>query len=147
MQINYPPPQFNTKVVKGQRYIFCSLRKRWLLLTPEEWVRQNFAAYLMQVLHYPQAMIAAEKGLIVNGLKKRFDLLVYDAAHKPWLLVECKEEGVPLTEAVLQQALRYNLVAPVPFIVITNGKETMGWRRSVEGLSMLNALPEWGDSL
>lgn len=147
MQINYPPPQFTTRVVKEQQYLFCPLRKRWLLLTPEEWVRQNFVAYLMQVLQYPQAMIAAEKGLVVNGLKKRFDLLVYDAGHKPWLLVECKEEGVPLTEAVLQQALRYNLAAPVPFIVITNGKETMGWKRTADGLSMLHALPAWGERI
>lgn len=112
-----------------------------MLLTAEEWVRQNFVAYLQKALNYPPSLIALEKGLLLNGLKKRFDILVYDAAHKPWLMVECKAPSVTLTEDVLRQALRYNISVPVSYIVITNGQKTMGWEKSGANLHLLAQLP------
>src|SRR5215213_109647 len=124
--VQYPEPQFRMKNESGKHYIFDPIRKVWLLLTEEEWVRQNFVNYLVTQLHYPSTVIALEKHISLNDLKKRFDILVYDKEHQPWMLVECKEPKVNLNEEVLQQVLRYNISVPVEYIVITNGNRTVG---------------------
>ena len=139
--VQFPEPKFRLKKEGEKAFVFDEIRKRWLLLTEEEWVRQNFVAYLQKELHYPAALIAIEKGLLLNGLKKRFDILVYDAAHKPWLMVECKAPSVALSEVVLQQALRYNQSVPVDYIIITNGEKTIGWEKSGSELKLIDALP------
>ena len=144
MQVQFPVPDFNIKKDGKESYIFDAIRKTWLLLTPEEWVRQNFVAYLVKTLHYPAALIALEKELLLNGLKKRFDILVYDAAYKPFMLVECKAPEVKLKEDVLQQVLRYNITVPVKFLVITNGEGTVGWEKVANELRMLEAMPAYG---
>jgi hypothetical protein len=127
----------------GRQYIVDTIRKVWLLLTEEEWVRQNFVNYLITQLNYPSTIIAIEKEISLNDLKKRFDILVYDKEHKPWMLVECKEPKVNLSEDVLQQVLRYNISVPVEYIVITNGNTTVGWRKENE-LKLLEQMPVWG---
>jgi hypothetical protein len=141
--VAYPPSNFKIESRNGQPFIFDGIRKKWLLLTDEEWVRQNFVAYLIQHMQYPQALIALEKSLVLNELKKRFDVLVYDSTHQPWMLVECKAPQVNLDEAVLQQVLRYNIAIPVPYILITNGSSTFGWQKEHGGLKKLAALPVW----
>ena len=140
--VQYPEPQFRTKKENGKSYIFDAVRKAWLLLTEEEWVRQNFVNYLITQLHYPSTVIALEKEISLNDLKKRFDILVYNKAHKPWMLIECKEPKVALSEDVLQQVLRYNISVPVEYIIITNGSSTIGWKKEGD-LKLLEALPEW----
>ena len=80
-----------------------------MVITPEEWVRQNFIHYLVSVKNYPATLIALEKKIRLGELTKRFDILVYDKEHKPWMIVECKGPGIELTESVLHQALRYNI--------------------------------------
>ena len=140
--VQYPEPQFRMKNENGKHYIFDSIRKVWLLLTEEEWVRQNFVNYLTTQLHYPSTVIALEKEILLNDLKKRFDILVYDKQHKPWMLIECKEPKVSLSEDVLQQVLRYNISVPVEYIVITNGTTTVGWRKESE-LRLLEEMPGW----
>lgn len=140
--VQYPEPQFRIKNDNGKQYIFDTIRKVWLLLTEEEWVRQNFVSYLITRLHYPSTVIALEKEILLNDLKKRFDILVYNKEHKPWMLVECKESKVNLSEDVLQQVLRYNISVPVEYIVITNGTTTLGWRKEKE-LKLLSEMPEW----
>lgn len=143
ISIAYPPPQFRTEKREGQTFVFDALRKTWLLLTPEEWVRQNFVQYLLQVKAYPAALMALEKELELNGMRRRFDVLIYNKNHQPWMLIECKAETVPLTETVLQQALRYNISLPVPYLVITNGAQTRAWMKEGERLKELNELPHW----
>jgi hypothetical protein len=140
--VQYPEPQFRMKNENGKHYIFDSIRKVWLLLTEEEWVRQNFVNYLITQLHYPSSVIALEKEILLNDLKKRFDILVYDKQHKPWMLIECKEPKVSLNEDVLQQVLRYNISVPVEYIVITNGTTTVGWKKESE-LQLLEEMPGW----
>lgn len=140
--VQYPEPQFRMKKENGKQYIFDSIRKAWLLLTEEEWVRQNFVNYLTTQLNYPSTVIAVEKEISLNDLKKRFDILVYDKQHKPWMLIECKEPKVNLSEDVLQQVLRYNISVPVEYIVITNGTTTVGWKKEI-GLKLLGEMPEW----
>jgi predicted type IV restriction endonuclease len=141
--VQYPEPQFRMKEEGGKRYVFDAMRRCWLLLTPEEWVRQNFVQYLLQGLHYPSSLIALEKEVRLNGLRKRFDVLVYDSAHQPWMLVECKAPEVALTPSVLDQVLRYNISVPVRYIVISNGNNTMAWEQRSGGLSELVAMPAW----
>lgn len=143
IEVLYPEPKFRMKNENGKRFIFDQIRKTWLLFTEEEWVRQNFVSYLVNRLDYPSTLIALEKELMLNGLKKRFDILVYDREHQPWMLVECKEPGVRLSEDVLQQVLRYNITLPVPFIIITNGHSTLGWKKEGTGLVLLNEMPVW----
>ena len=141
--VQYPEPGFRTRMQEGKRYIFDDIRKSWLLLTEEEWVRQNFVHYLVQGCSYPAAFIALEKEIYLNGLKKRFDILVYDAGHQPWLLVECKAPEVPLQEAVLQQALRYHQTVPVSYILLTNGGSTIGWKKTGGELKLIEEVPSW----
>jgi hypothetical protein len=140
--VQYPEPQFRMKKENDKQYIFDAIRKSWLLLTEEEWVRQNFVSYLTTTLHYPSTVIALEKEFSLNDLKKRFDILVYDGQHQPWMLVECKEPKVALNEDVLQQVLRYNISVPVKYIVITNGNTTVGWKKEGE-LQLIPELPPW----
>ena len=114
--VQYPEPQFRIKVENGKRFIFDKIRKIWLFLTEEEWVRQNFLNYLISTLKYPSGLIALEKEIMLNDLKKRFDILVYNSSHKPWLMVECKASSIKLSEDVLQQLLRYNISVPVEIV-------------------------------
>ena len=142
IKVDYPEPAFRTRRESEKRYLFDPLRKKWLLLTPEEWVRQNFVQYQVQVMKYPATLIALEKVITLGELKKRFDILVYDSQHQPWMIVECKEMNVKMDEPVLQQALRYNISVPVRYIIITNGTNTYGWERD-GGLKIMEALPPW----
>lgn len=142
--INYPPPEFRIRNEKGREQIFDALRKKWLVLTPEEWVRQNFVQYLIRVRNYPPALIALEKELRLGELKKRFDILVYDNDHKPWMMIECKGRDIPLGENTLQQALRYNIPLPVPFIVITNGRQCIAWKKEGTSLLLIKEIPVHG---
>ncbi len=139
--VQYPEPRFRLKREAGREILFDPLRKKWVALTPEEWVRQNFIQFLVQVKNYPSALVAVEKEMLLGELKKRFDLLVYDPGHRPWMMIECKAMEVELDETVLQQLLRYNLGVPVEYLVITNGKQCFGWHRKDGQLAELTELP------
>ena len=139
----YPDISLKWKESNGQRLVFDPIRKKWLVLTPEEWVRQHVLQYLLVVKGYPQAYIAVEKNMQLGELKKRFDLLVYNQEHKPWLMVECKAMDIQLSEAVLHQILRYNLAIPVSYLVITNGAEAMIYHRAEGRLSVLADFPAY----
>jgi len=143
LTINYPEPNFRVKKENGREYIFDSFRKKWLLLTPEEWIRQNFVQYLIQVMKYPSTLIALEKEIWLGELKKRFDIMVYNSSHQPWMIIECKGADIKLSDETLQQALRYNISVPCEFLVITNGHYSFGWQKKDGGLIEVNGLPEW----
>ena len=141
--INYPEPSFRIKKENDQAFLFDPLRRRWIVLTEEEWVRQNFVNYLVQVLNYPAALIALEKEIYLRELKKRFDILVYNRDHRPWLLTECKSPAVKMDNPVLEQALRYGIILPANFLVITNGGTTFCWQKTGKGLERMEHLPAW----
>ncbi len=103
----------------------------------------NFVQYLIRELKYPATLIALEKEIMLGELKKRFDILVYDTAHKPWMMIECKAAAIKMDENVLQQVLRYNISVPVQYIVITNGRLSYGFEKKNDQLEILSALPEW----
>jgi hypothetical protein len=141
LNINYPEPDFRIKKEGGKEFIFDTQRKKWMALTPEEWVRQNFIQYLVKEKQYPATLISIEKEIQLGELKKRFDILIYDKNHQPWMMIECKAMNVPLNEEVLQQLLRYNMTVPVSYLVITNGKQCHAWERKHDRLDIIDDLP------
>ena len=141
--VRYPEPAFRLKKEEDRLFIFDSNRKTWLLLTDEEWVRQNFVNYLVNGLKYPSSVIALEKEIKVNELKKRFDILVYDNQHQPWMMIECKAPSIILSDEVLQQVLRYNITVPVTYLLLTNGTATIGWKKEGKDLKLLEEMPDW----
>lgn len=116
-------PQFPFKIrTDGQsKQIFDGIRRKFVSLTPEEWVRQHFIQFLVNTKKYPASFLAIEKGLLVNNLQKRSDIVVYNRSRKPWMVVECKAPDVAISSETFYQAARYNLKLNVDFIVLTNG--------------------------
>jgi hypothetical protein len=143
LEINYPEPNFRIKKENDKEFLFDPLRKKWLLLTPEEWVRQNFVQYLTRVMNYPSSLIALEKEISLGELKKRFDILVYNKDHRPWMIAECKAADIKLNDETLQQALRYNISVPAEYLVITNGDYSFGWQKKGGQLHAISELPAW----
>lgn len=123
INIQFPSHSFKIKSENGKEIIFDECRKQWVLLTPEEWVRQNFLQYLVQERLYPASLIAVEREIVLGDLKKRFDIVVFKNA-KPWMIVECKEMHGKLNEAVIKQILNYNITLQAEYLVITNGTST-----------------------
>ncbi len=143
IKIEYPLYQPKIKKDNDREFIFDAVRKRWVILTPEEWVRQNFIQYLIQVKKYPASLIAVEKEIKLGELKKRFDIVVYDNYSKPRMIIECKEMNVALDRNVLDQVLRYNIILQVPYVVITNGKYCMAITFENENMIEIDALPSF----
>lgn len=117
-------PSYNIRLKQDAKQnisVFDNIRKKWLVLTPEEWVRQHTVNYLTEVKKFPATLIALEKEIELNGTKRRCDIVVYSKDLKPFIIIECKAFEIDLSQAVLDQALRYNLVLSVPYIMITNG--------------------------
>lgn len=142
IKIEYPSYQPKIKEENGKEFIFDEFRKRWIFLTPEEWVRQNFLQYLTQTKKYPASLIAIEKEIKLGELKKRFDVVVYDKNSKPWMIVECKEMNVALDKSVLDQVLRYNISLDVPYLVITNGSYCMAMQLKENAMKAIDTLPD-----
>jgi len=107
----------------GKRWIFDPIRRKWLVLQPEEMIRQLVLHFLVEEKRYNLARISVEKSLKVTSLDKRFDLLVYSQDLQPFLLVECKAPQVPISQDVFRQASWYNLLLKVRYILVTNGIE------------------------
>ncbi|MDR0812242.1 MAG: type I restriction enzyme HsdR N-terminal domain-containing protein [Paludibacter sp.] len=120
-KLNLPTYNFRIKKAAEKFFIFDSLRKKFVSLTPEEWVRQNFLRFLVEEKQYPAALIAVEKQLNVNGLRKRFDALIYGNNAEPLVIVEFKAPNVEITQSVFDQAATYNLSLNVGYFIISNG--------------------------
>jgi hypothetical protein len=143
IRIEYPTYQPRIKKEGPIESIFDEFRKRWVILTPEEWVRQNFLQYLTKIRSYPASLIVIEKEISLGELKKRFDIVVYDKASKPWMIVECKEMNVVLDQQVLDQVLRYNIPMQVPYLIITNGSYCFAFENENGQLIELSELPSF----
>ncbi len=145
ISISFPPPDFRIMAQQGQDMIFDPFRKKYVVLTPEEWVRQNFLNYLVKSRDYPGALMSIEKEMHLGELRKRCDIVVYSREAEPWMIVECKEMGVPLKQPVLEQIVRYHMALPAPWLVITNGVNT--WCCRLDGAAgswvFENDLPDY----
>ena len=133
------------RAIQGREEIFDPCRRKWVALTPEEWVRQRLLLQFTEALQIPAAWIAVEKEIVVNGLRKRYDVLVHDASGNPWIMVECKAPDVWLGQSVWEQLLRYHIRIPVPYLIITNGEETHGWEKTPNGMQELISWPKPGN--
>ena len=122
MKLNLPEYQFRMRVnTSGKDEVFDEFRKKFVILTPEEWVRQNFIRYLKEEKKYPPMLIAIEKGIKVNSMQKRFDAVVYNRNGKPVMLIEFKSSEVKINQQVMEQISRYNLSLNVNYLIISNG--------------------------
>ena len=142
LQIIYPEYNFRIKEENKKPVIFDEVRRRWVALTPEEWIRQNFLQYLIQVKHYPSSIISVEKVIKVGELKKRYDIVVYNK-NIPWLIVECKEKNVAINSAVIEQVLRYNMALSIQYFAVTNGNQSFAYRVYENTFKELDDLPEF----
>lgn len=120
-ELNLPPFDFNIRSSGQSKEIFDVFRRKFVVLTPEEWVRQHFAVFMRDHLGYPQGFMALEVGLIHNGISNRADIVTYDRSGNPWMIVECKAPEVKISPEVFYQASRYQNSLPAPFISVTNG--------------------------
>jgi len=120
-KLNLPTYSFNIKFIEQRKYIFDFIRKKYVILTPEEWVRQNFLKYLVEEKKYPASLIAVEKEFKLNNLSKRSDAVIYNKQGDPLLIVECKAPEVKIDQKVFDQIARYNMVLHVELLIVTNG--------------------------
>ena len=143
IKIEYPKYQFKIKKENNSELIFDAFRKRWIVLTPEEWVRQNILQYLAEIKKYPAKLIAIEKEISLGELKKRCDIVVYNRSALPWMIIECKKMNATINSKTLEQVLRYHITLPAKYLVITNGSYCFGFEKRQEQFYEINELPEY----
>jgi hypothetical protein len=147
MQLNFPHFDFKVKTdVKGKQ-IFDPIRRKYILLTPEEWVRQHVIAYLINYLGYPAGLLSVEKSIELNGMSKRYDVVAFNTSANPVLVIECKAPEVKITQSAFDQIARYNLVLKVEYLFVTNGIQHFVCRVDADkgSVSFLEQLPKYSD--
>ena len=146
ISLNYPSYPFKLRKAKDKEQskdeIFDPFRKRWVVLTPEEWVRQNILQYLVQGCQYPAALIAVEKQIQLGELQKRFDILIYKE-DKPWMIIECKEANENISDKTITQLYQYQQVLEAEYLIASNGHETVGVQIKSGKLHALQNFPAY----
>jgi len=140
IKINYPEKKPAIIKEAGKEFIFCVIRKRWMILTPEEWVRQNLLLFFIEVMNYPASLMAVEKQLLLGDVKKRFDIVLYKN-DVPFMLIECKEMNVPISGKTLDQVLRYNINLQATHFIITNGTDCYGFKNEAGVMKNMDFFP------
>jgi hypothetical protein len=120
-RLNLPTYNFKLKNSQNKTLIFDKLRKKYVVLTPEEWVRQHFVHFLIDKKNYPETLIAIEKQLTINNLKKRTDILIFNTNGNPEIIIECKAPSVKISQETFDQIARYNIKLNAKFLIVTNG--------------------------
>jgi type I site-specific restriction endonuclease len=144
-QLNFPNYIFRFKNSKNKVAIFDEIRKKFIILTPEEWVRQHVVRFLMDEKKYPKSLINVEKNLKINGLTKRYDVVVYNNDGTINVLVECKSTDVKISQTTFDQIARYNLTLKSNFLMVTNGLNHYFCNMDFENekYTFLEKLPEY----
>ena len=119
--LNLPPYPYKLSKKEGKNFIFDELRKKYVALTPEEWVRQHFIHFLIEQKGYPKGLLANEIQINLNGTKKRCDTVLYNRDLTARMIVEYKAHQVEITQAVFDQITRYNIILRVDYLIVTNG--------------------------
>jgi len=140
LQINFPQHNFRIKKENNRHLIFDEVRRLWVALTPEEWVRQNFLQYLIRVKNYSPSLISVEKMIKVGEMQKRYDIVVYKN-NLPWMIIECKKNNVTINTAVIEQVIRYNMALSINYFVVTNGNQSFAYEVSDNTFKELSDLP------
>jgi len=143
--LNFPTYSFRLKNSENNTHIFDVVRKKFVVLQPEEWVRQHCVQYLIQEKKYPISLINVEKVVLINGLKKRYDIVIFNSDGSLALVVECKAPKVKITQAAFDQIARYNLALKAPYLMVTNGLNhyfcTMN--HDLESFEFLETIPNY----
>ncbi len=130
---------------EGRTTIFDSIRNKYVVNTPEEWVRQNTVKYFNEELGFPKSLIALEKQFQLHRRIKRTDIMVHDNSGEAVILVECKRPSIKITQSTFDQAFRYNIILKVPYLVITNGEELYCCHVEGEKVTFLENIPTYQD--
>jgi predicted type IV restriction endonuclease len=143
--LNLPEFEVNLKKSEGKIWIFDGIRKKFVVLTPEEWVRQHLIQYFITHLRYPRTLIQVERGLQYNQLKKRSDFVVFDRDGKPWMLVECKSPEIQLDQKSVDQAAMYNVDIKAKYVAVSNGLKHVCYEAAgtVGEIALLKDFPEY----
>ena len=131
-KLNLPTYYFKLKSNEKHTLIFDNLRKKYFVLTPEEWVRQHFVQFLIEEKKYPASLIALEKQLTIHNLKKRTDIVIYNTSGEPDIIVECKAPQIKITQDTFDQIARYNLKLKANYLIVTNGLEHFYCKMDIE---------------
>jgi hypothetical protein len=140
IKIEFPKQQVTVRQREGINEVFDVIRKKWLQLSPEEWVRQNMIHYLFSK-QYPASLIAVEKEIKLGELSKRCDLVVYYRNAEPFMIIECKEMKVPLSQKTMDQVLRYHITLPAKYLIVTNGSYCFGFEKTNNQFVEINEFP------
>ena len=146
-KLNFPTYSFRFKNSENKVSIFDEIRKKFILLTPEEWVRQHVVQFLLQDKKYPKSYINVEKLIKINELSKRYDGVVFQPNGEIFLLIECKAPEVPISQQTFDQIARYNLVLKAKYLMVTNGLNHYFCRMDFENEKyvFLKELPEYSN--
>lgn len=120
-KLNLPSFDFKLKKADERVWIFDAIRKKYIVLTPEEWVRQHFVHYLVSEKKYPRSLLRIEGGLLYNQLQKRSDIVIFNRQGEPWMIVECKAPSIQVSPSALAQASVYNSTLKAQYLSVTNG--------------------------
>jgi len=144
-QLNLPTYKFRIKNTKNKYAIFDIIRKKYVILTPEEWVRQHIIHYLIEEKNYPISLIGVEKKLTVNKLTKRTDILVFNNKGLPHIIIECKAPSVPINQNAFDQIARYNLKLNANYLFVTNGLNHYSCKMDFENEAyiFLESIPDY----
>lgn len=143
-KLNFPEVEFRfQKNEKGSMQVFDIVRKKFVDITPEEWVRQHIIHFLIQYKQVPASMISIEKQLILNNTKRRTDIVVFNSLLKPLLIIECKAPHIEINQLTINQALRYNLELNVPAIFLSNGLQHVFFKLENEVPKVLKDIPDY----
>ena len=144
-QLNLPKVALKTKSVEGTIQVFDVIRKKYFVLTPEEWVRQHFIHYLNNEKNYPMGLMGVEKMVKYNALKTRADIVLYTTEGKAKMIVECKAPNVKITQDTFNQIAKYNFKLKVEFLVVTNGMQHFCCKMDYENnsITFLEEIPKY----
>lgn len=145
--LNFPTYSFRLKNSENNTHIFDVIRKKFVVLQPEEWVRQHCVQYLIQEKNYPISLINVEKVILINGLKKRYDIVVFNPDGSLAVVVECKAPKVQISQSVFDQIARYNLTLKASYLMVTNGLNHYFciMNHHLESFEFLETLPNYNN--
>ena len=146
-EVNLPQYSFSITGDPGHEMIFDQVRKKYVRLTPEEWVRQNFVQYLIREGNYPSGLMIIEAAFRLYNTKKRIDILIHNRLASPVMIVECKVDTVDIDAKVLEQIVTYNMQFRVPYLVITNGMVNIAvkFNQDFSAWEQLDIIPLYGE--
>ena len=145
LELNLPSADIRLERRDGRLFIWDFVRRRWVTLTPEEWVRQHFSHWMTEHLGYPLARLGHEISLKLNGMQRRADAVFYDREGRPLVIVEFKAPHIAISQKTFDQISRYNTVLQVPYLIISNGMQHFCLRVREDGMEFLREIPRYGE--